>query len=265
MLRHNPDAAGIALDPSGWAKASELLEAARLAGMHLDREALKVIVDTDPKKRYAMSADGTLIRANYGHSVPVDLGLDALEPPEYLFHGTSEPNLNAIRAGGLQPRKRQFVHLSRDAPAAAIIGRRHGRPVVLSVRALEMHAGGAGWKHVTREDAANLLKVAKSNRLATRPFRDYESRQRTEGICFCCDDCCEYFLNPEEICEKGRLIEKTAVGDCIDCGACAEVCYFKAREMDADKLVVDREKCFGCGLCRDVCPVDCIEMVSRHG
>jgi ferredoxin len=126
-------------------------------------------------------------------------------------------------------------------------------------------AGGAGWKHVTREDAANLLKVAKSNRLATRPFRDYESRQRTEGICFCCDDCCEYFLNPEEICEKGRLIEKTAVGDCIDCGACAEVCYFKAREMDADKLVVDREKCFGCGLCRDVCPVDCIEMVSRHG
>jgi putative RNA 2'-phosphotransferase len=147
VLRHNPDAAGIALDPSGWAKVGELLEAARLAGMHLDREALKVIVDTDPKKRYAMSADGTLIRANYGHSVPVDLGLDALEPPEYLFHGTSEPNLNAIRADGLQPRKRQFVHLSRDAPAAAIVGRRHGRPVVLSVRALEMHAGRHRFYH----------------------------------------------------------------------------------------------------------------------
>lgn len=126
-------------------------------------------------------------------------------------------------------------------------------------------ADGIGRKQVTSEDAAKLLGVAKSNRLVTRPFRDNESRRRTEGICFCCDDCCEYFLNPEEICEKGKFIEKTTVGDCIDCGACAEVCYFRARDMQADSLVVNREKCYGCGLCLDVCPVDCIEMVPRHG
>jgi ferredoxin len=126
-------------------------------------------------------------------------------------------------------------------------------------------AGGVGRKRVTREHAANLLKVAESKHLVTRPFRDYESKQRTEGICFCCNDCCEYFRNPEEICEKGRFIEKTSMGDCIDCGACAEVCFFMAREMDADKFVVNREKCYGCGLCLDVCPVDCIEMVPRHG
>ena len=100
----------------------------------------------------------------------------------------------------------------------------------------------------------------------TRPFRDDETRQRTEGICFCCDDCCWYFLNPEEEpCEKGRYIEKTSMGDCIDCGACVEACYFKARAMDADTFTVDRDNCYGCGLCLDVCPVDCIEMVPRNG
>ena len=129
----------------------------------------------------------------------------------------------------------------------------------------ETAADGTGRKKVSREHAEGLLKIAKSGHLVTRPFRDYETRERTEGICFCCDDCCEYFLNPAEVCEKGGLIEKTSMGDCIDCGACVEVCHFKAREMDADKLVVNRESCFGCGLCLDVCPVDCIEMVPRHG
>jgi putative RNA 2'-phosphotransferase len=142
VLRHNPDAVGIALDASGWAEIRELLERASRAGVPLDRETLTLIVDTDRKKRYAMSADGMLVRANYGHSVPVDLGLDPLEPPGRLFHGTAERNLSAIRAGGLQPRRRQFVHLSKDAPAAAAVGRRHGTPVVLGVRARQMHAGG---------------------------------------------------------------------------------------------------------------------------
>lgn len=126
-------------------------------------------------------------------------------------------------------------------------------------------ADGVGRKEVPSEDALGLLKEAAAGGLVTRPFRDYETKKRTEGICFCCDDCCEYFLNPQEVCEKGNLIEKTSMGDCIDCGACADACHFGAREMDADTLVVDRDKCYGCGLCLDACPVDCIGMVPRDG
>lgn len=126
-------------------------------------------------------------------------------------------------------------------------------------------ADGIGRKEASRGEADSLLKVARSSHLVTRPFRDYETRERVEGICFCCDDCCEYFSNPDEVCDRGRYIEKTRMGDCIDCGACVEVCYFKAREMDADTFVVNRDNCYGCGLCIYACPVDCIEMVPRNG
>lgn len=126
-------------------------------------------------------------------------------------------------------------------------------------------ADGIGRKEVSRAEAEGLLKVAEKNHLVARPFRDYDTRRHTEGICFCCDDCCAYFLDPEEVCDKGEYIEKTSMGDCIDCGACVDVCFFKARAMDADSFTVNRDNCYGCGLCLDVCPVDCIEMVPRNG
>ena len=113
-------------------------------------------MDTDEKRRYAMSEDGVSIRANYGHSVPVDLGLKHMEPPEHLYHGTADRNLDAIKAGGLQSGKRQFVHLSVDAPTAVDVGRRHGRPVVLKVSALMMH--GLGHKFYRSESGIWLTE-----------------------------------------------------------------------------------------------------------
>jgi len=47
--------------------------------------------------------DGRRIRANYRHSIPVDLGLEPLAPPEFLFHGTATRFLEAIKAEGLVP------------------------------------------------------------------------------------------------------------------------------------------------------------------
>jgi putative RNA 2'-phosphotransferase len=142
VLRHNPDAVGIALDPSGWAEVRDLIAGAAAAGYDLDTETIRHIVDSDDKRRYALSEDGIFIRANYGHSVPVDLGLQHGEPPGQLYHGTAGRNLEAIRAGGLQSGRRQFVHLSVDESTAVSVGRRHGTPVVLRVLALDMHAAG---------------------------------------------------------------------------------------------------------------------------
>lgn len=121
---------------------------------------------------------------------------------------------------------------------------------------------GSGKREVTLKEVADIFREAKTNHLVTRPFRN-ETRTDTDGICFCCDDCCGYFLNPTEKCDKGALIESTDIDACELCGTCAQVCYFKAREVNSTGMSVNRLRCYGCGLCADVCPEGCIEMVPR--
>jgi putative RNA 2'-phosphotransferase len=60
-----------------------------------------------------------------------------------LFHGTADRHLPAILAEGLRPGRRHAVHLSADVDTARLVGRRHGRPVVLRVDAAGMVATGA--------------------------------------------------------------------------------------------------------------------------
>jgi ferredoxin len=127
-------------------------------------------------------------------------------------------------------------------------------------------ADGSGIREATREEAEAILKEAETRHLVVRPFRDEATKTKVEGICFCCDDCCGYFTDPEDDeCEKGSLIEETDLEQCSQCGLCAEVCYFGARKMVEGELQIDREKCYGCSLCLDVCPVDCIKMGERAG
>lgn len=142
VLRHNPDAIGLTLDRQGWAKVDELLERARAAGVPLDRATLRRVVAENDKQRFALSPDGERIRARQGHSIPVDLGLPPVQPPEFLYHGTARPNLPSIRRQGLLRGKRHHVHLSPDEATALQVGRRHGEPVVLRIRAGEMHRDG---------------------------------------------------------------------------------------------------------------------------
>jgi putative RNA 2'-phosphotransferase len=89
ILRHKPDTIGITLDAQGWADVEELLAGVNRAGTYLDRDLLREIVATNNKKRFAFNADETKIRANQGHTHPVDLGYAPSPPPEQLFHGTA--------------------------------------------------------------------------------------------------------------------------------------------------------------------------------
>lgn len=142
VLRHAPESVGLRLDEAGWTEVDALLEAARRAGVPLDRPTLERVVAENDKRRFALSADGTRIRASQGHSVPVELGLAPAAPPDVLFHGTADRNLASIRAHGLRPGRRTHVHLSSDEATAVAVGRRHGRPVVQRVLAGRMHAAG---------------------------------------------------------------------------------------------------------------------------
>jgi putative RNA 2'-phosphotransferase len=142
VLRHNPEEIGLALDENGWADVAELIARANLKGVRLTRNDLLTIVETNDKKRFAFSEDGTRIRASQGHSIEVDLALSPIEPPARLFHGTASRFLESIRAQGLLRGKRQHVHLSPDELIATKVGQRHGKPVVLQVLAGQMHQAG---------------------------------------------------------------------------------------------------------------------------
>ncbi|GAA2784413.1 RNA 2'-phosphotransferase [Kitasatospora sp. CM 4170] len=142
ILRHDPGRAGITLDAAGWVRVDVLLAGLAARGTRLTRAELDHVVATNNKRRFAYSEDGLSIRASQGHTVAVDLGLAATEPPAVLFHGTATGNLGAIFRDGLLPMARQDVHLSADTETAVRVGSRHGRPVVLTVDAAAMAAAG---------------------------------------------------------------------------------------------------------------------------
>lgn len=149
VLRHDPGAVGIALDEAGWADADELIAACGRAGRPLTRVELDHVVAVNDKKRFAFSDDGRRIRASQGHSVAVDLGLPAVEPPAVLYHGTAARTVPTVLREGLRPMARQDVHLSADVATAVRVGSRHGRPAVIEVDAAGLAAAG----HLFRRSA----------------------------------------------------------------------------------------------------------------
>jgi putative RNA 2'-phosphotransferase len=142
ILRHQPEVIGLRLDTGGWVAIAELVAKARAAGIPISEEIVRTIILHSNKQRFALSTDGKQIRANQGHSIPVDLGLPASEPPELLYHGTASRNLTAILNEGIKPGKRLFVHLSLDLATATAVGKRHGVPVILTIQSGRMHRDG---------------------------------------------------------------------------------------------------------------------------
>ena len=141
ILRHKPEAIGVSLDEHGWANVEDLV-----AGIAKDNdfniEMLEEIVATDKKQRYSFNEDRTLIRANQGHSIPVDVELERVAPPEYLWHGTGEKYVASIDEAGLIQKSRLYVHLSGDEETAMKVGKRHGEPVLYRVLSGKMQQDG---------------------------------------------------------------------------------------------------------------------------
>ncbi|MFP3550498.1 RNA 2'-phosphotransferase [Paraburkholderia sp. SIMBA_049] len=154
VLRHEPEMIGIRLDSQGWVSVDELIRAIerttsgertskRLRTLPVvTRDVILAVVATSDKQRFTLSSDGTRIRAAQGHSVEVNLGYAAEEPPAALYHGTARGNWTSIAVEGLTARTRHAVHLSTDVDTATRVGARHGPPLVLVVDAAQMYADG---------------------------------------------------------------------------------------------------------------------------
>lgn len=141
ILRHQPEVLGIQLDEHGWADVAELIKGIA-KDYPFDMAMLEEIVRTDSKQRYSFNEDKTLIRANQGHSIPVDVELEQTAPPPFLWHGTGAKFVSSIDATGLIPKSRLYVHLSGDKETAVNVGRRHGKPVVYKVLTGKMAEDG---------------------------------------------------------------------------------------------------------------------------
>lgn len=141
ILRHKPETIDIKLDEHGWARVDELIKG--VSKTHpLTMEMLEKIVEIDDKQRFAFNDDRTLIRANQGHSVSVDVELKDMMPPKILYHGTAEKYVESIDQYGLISKSRLYVHLSETIETATKVGARHGKPVIYTVDTDKMTADG---------------------------------------------------------------------------------------------------------------------------
>jgi putative RNA 2'-phosphotransferase len=142
ILRHQPELVGIKLDPSGWTSVAGLLTACKNKGESISMEELQYVVENNNKKRFSFDQQKLRIRANQGHSVPVELGYTPQSPPPLLYHGTAKNHLEQIWETGILKKSRHHVHLSLSPETAKNVGQRHGVPVVLSIDTHQMEQDG---------------------------------------------------------------------------------------------------------------------------
>lgn len=138
LLRHHPEEENLKMDNKGFIKVNDLIKA-----INCTKEELIEIVETDNKKRYEFNLDGTKIRAVQGHSIKgLDIGLTELKPPKILYHGTATRFIDSIKKSGLTPQTRHHVHLSLTKDIATLVGRRHGKLIILTIDSDKMYNDG---------------------------------------------------------------------------------------------------------------------------
>ncbi len=120
----------------------------------VSEEKIRALAQGD-SRRYEVV--GNRIRARYGHSVAIEAPGAPIVPPEWLYQGTSPEALVNIRAQGLRPQDRQFVHLSTTRQDALAVGKRHSQEaVVITVLARQAHEAG-----VTFYQASSAIYLAR--------------------------------------------------------------------------------------------------------
>ncbi len=141
-LRHQPQRIGIEIKKGGWTEIKQLLIACRKHGFEITLEQLEEVVRNNDKQRFSFDETKTLIRANQGHSIEVDLELQPRKPPYNLYHGTGETNQKLILQKGIVKMSRHHVHLSEDIETARKVGQRKGKTIIFLVNSEQMYAEG---------------------------------------------------------------------------------------------------------------------------
>ena len=141
LLRHRPKEYPLSFDRQGFVSWGDVVAMVQERFFDVSEDEIRAVVERSDKKRFELK-DGR-VRATYGHSFPVDLGADAVEPPAQLYYGTARDLAQSILRSGLEPRERQYVHLSSSADdALAVAKRRDASPAIVVVDARTAHGEG---------------------------------------------------------------------------------------------------------------------------
>ena len=123
VLRHRPEIIAITPDKQGWVEINTLLSQCQANGKPIDRPTLEAVVATNNKKRYLISEDGLRIRANQGHSIPVELDYEPITPPdepivrEAFRHRIAVAWIDGVVRGGIHCISVYLIHSVGLSPA----------------------------------------------------------------------------------------------------------------------------------------------------
>lgn len=144
MLRHRPDEFGLEVDPYGYVDLDGVVSALQKKDASLTLQDVEGVVYDGEKQRFEI-VDGR-IRARYGHSFEIELGVDPSEPPEFLYKGVDPSTSEAVISEGLKPEDRKYLHLSFDADVAERLSSRPGqRGAVIRILAQKAFASGVAF------------------------------------------------------------------------------------------------------------------------
>jgi len=105
------------------------------------REFIQEIVERSARRRFEIV--NNKIRALYGHTIPVWLGLEEDTTTKVFYHGTTQEAALRILKEGLKPMGRRWVHLSPTIEVAReVASRRTGEPVRLEIDAEKARRDG---------------------------------------------------------------------------------------------------------------------------
>ncbi|MEQ8675815.1 MAG: RNA 2'-phosphotransferase [Aggregatilineales bacterium] len=148
MLRHKAADFGLSLDENGFTDIDTVWEQITLKyGTQYTRADLDALLSQTEAGKQRYERVGTRIRALYGHSGVREIKYEAVQPPEILYHGTTPEALKSIREEGLTAQQRQYVHLSTHTERAVNVAGRHGKAIILNVRAKDAHDAGLEFYH----------------------------------------------------------------------------------------------------------------------
>ena len=141
LLRHKPKDYPLAIDGEGFAPWRNVVDLVQQRFYDVTEEQMRALIAGGSKKRFEIRGDK--VRATYGHSFPVDLGSAAAEPPAELYFAAARDLAQSMLQRGLEPRDRQYVHLSVTAAEALSGARRHDpAPAILVIDAQAAYAEG---------------------------------------------------------------------------------------------------------------------------
>lgn len=151
VLRHRAHNFDLDVDDEGFVSIDDLLDVIDERHRSLDwveYEHIEELANKPGRKRFEVREG--LVRATYGHSFRRPVRYPHVDPPETLYIGAVQSRLPELKAKGLEPSGRQYVHLSESSEEAVEIARHQGNDATaVTVRAAEAAREGVQFHHPT--------------------------------------------------------------------------------------------------------------------